>query len=338
VSSTPVGPAGSVGLACGKVIFLGEHAVVYGIPAVAVGIERGVRAVATPIERGPTRLSVGVWGVEIDADDERDLGRALRALVEVSAAAGVEAPVHVEAQVDLPPGGGLGCSAALGVATARAIDPSADVATITERVMAWERVFHGNPSGIDAAVAARGGGIMFTKDVGDGTFPASSGRGPHLTEPIRIGAPLTLCIGNSGTGSSTRAMVEAVAHLRERRPEIVHKSFEGIKSLVRNARLAIEAGDLFALGRLMDLNQMLLSGIFVSTTEIEQMCAIARAEGAFGAKLTGAGGGGCVVALVHGDAEAQRVLAAWKGAGYEGFATRVAAEGRSGQSMSESAP
>jgi mevalonate kinase len=318
------GSAGGVGVACGKVIFLGEHAVVYGVPAVAVGIERGVRAVARPLERGPTRLAVAVWGVEIDANDERDLGRALRALVEVSAAAGVEAPVHIDAQVALPPGGGLGCSAALGVAAARAIDPGASVETIAERVMAWERVFHGNPSGIDAAVAARGGGISFTKGVG--------------IEPIRIGAPLTLCIGNSGTGSSTRAMVEAVAHLRERRPEIVHKSFEGIKSLVRNARLAIEAGDLFALGRLMDLNQMLLSGIFVSTTEIEQMCAIARAEGAFGAKLTGAGGGGCVVALVHGGAEAERVLAAWKGAGYDGFATRVAAEGRSGQSMSESAP
>ncbi len=318
------GNARGVGVACGKVIFLGEHAVVYGVPAVAVGIERGVRAVATPIERGPTRLAVAVWGVEIDANDDRDLGRALRALVEVSAAAGAEAPVHIDAQVDLPPGGGLGCSAALGVAAARAIDPAASVETIAERVMAWERVFHGNPSGIDAAVAARGGGISFTKGSG--------------IEPIRIGAPLTLCIGNSGTSSSTRAMVEAVAHLRERRPEIVHKSFEGIKSLVRNARLAIEAGDLFALGRLMDLNQMLLSGIFVSTTEIEQMCAIARAEGAFGAKLTGAGGGGCVVALVHGGAEAERVLAAWKGAGYDGFATRVAAEGRSGQSMSESAP
>jgi mevalonate kinase len=225
--------------------------------------------------------------------------------------------------VDLPPGGGLGCSAALGVACARAIDPGAPVETITERVMAWERVFHGNPSGIDAAVAARGGGISFTRDVG--------------IEPIRIGAPLNLCIGNSGTGSSTRAMVEAVAKLRERRPEVVHKSFEGIKSLVRNARLAIEAGDLFALGRLMDLNQMLLSGIFVSTTEIEQMCAIARTEGAFGAKLTGAGGGGCVVALVHGAAEADRVLVAWKAAGFDGFATRVAAEGHSGQSMSESA-
>ena len=314
------GAARHAGIACGKVIFLGEHAVVHGVPAVAVGIERGVRAYATPLESGPTRLIVREWGVEVATDDERDLGRALRAVVEAS---GIEAPVSIEAQVELPPGGGLGCSAALGVAVARALDPRALTNTITERVMAWERVFHGNPSGIDAAVTARGGCIAFTKGEGIRT--------------IRIGAPLTLCIGNTGVASSTRAMVEAVAHLRERRPEIVHKSFEGIKSLVRNARLAIEAGDQFALGRLMDLNQMLLSGIFVSTTEIEQMCAIARAEGAFGAKLTGAGGGGCVVALVHGSAEAERVLAAWKGAGYDGFATRVAAAGRSGQSMSESA-
>ncbi len=306
------------GIACGKVIFLGEHAVVHGVPAVAVGIERGVRAYATPLASGPTRLTVRAWGVDVSMDDEHDLARALRAVVEAS---GVEAPMAIDAQVDLPPGGGLGCSAALGVAVARAIDPRAMTNAITERVIAWERVFHGNPSGIDAAVTARGGCIAFTKGEGIRT--------------IHIGAPLTLCIGNTGVVSSTRSMVEAVEKLRERRPEVVHKTFEGIGALVRNAMLAIEAGDHFALGRLMDLNQMLLSGIFVSTSEIEQMCGIAREKGAFGAKLTGAGGGGCVVALVHGPAEAERVLEAWRAAGYSGFATRVADD--LDESMSESA-
>lgn len=307
------------GIACGKVIFLGEHAVVYGVPAVAVGIERGVRAYATPLESGPTRLIVRAWNVEVTADDSRDLGRALRAILDAS---GIETPMEIDAQVDLPPGGGLGSSAALGVAVARAIDPNAMTQLITERVMAWERVFHGNPSGIDAAVTARGGCIAFTKGEG--------------IRNIRIGAPLTLCIGNTGVASSTRSMVEAVAQLRARRPEVVHKSFEGIRALVRNAFLAIEAGDRFALGRLMDLNQILLSGIFVSTPEIEQMCAIARAEGAFGAKLTGAGGGGCVVSLVHGAAEAERVLEAWRAAGFNGFATRVA-DAEELDAMSESA-
>jgi mevalonate kinase len=136
---------------------------------------------------------------------------------------------------------------------------------------------------------------------------------------------ITLCLGSTGRASSTKSMVDAVARLKTRRPEVVAKAFEGIASLVRNARLAVEAGDRFALGRLMDLNQMLLSGLFVSTQEIERLCDLARAAGALGAKLTGAGGGGCVAALVDGAHVADRVLEAWKGEGFDGFTTSVAA-------------
>jgi mevalonate kinase len=190
--------------------------------------------------------------------------------------------------------------------------------------MAWERVFHGNPSGVDAAVSAQGGCVFFRK-------------GEPL-EPVRTRGALHLCIGHSGIASSTKSMVDSVARLRVRRPEIVAKTFDAVRSLVNNARLAIEAGDRFALGRLMDLNQMLLSGLFVSTTEIERMCAVARGAGAFGAKLTGAGGGGSVVALVPSSAAAEGVLAAWKAEKFDGFATCVALEARALALESETAP
>jgi mevalonate kinase len=288
------------------VILLGEHAVVYGSPAIAAGIDRGVRARARAAEDGVSRLVVEAWGVDIDERDPGDLGRALAAVLQAS---GSPAPLRVEAEVALPPGGGLGCSAALGVAVARAIDPEAPSTVVAERAAAWEHVFHGNPSGIDAACAAHGGCVQFTRGVG--------------LEPVYAGSPLVLCVGNTGAAASTREMVEGVAKLRERRPEVVRKAFDGITALVRNARLAIEAGDTFALGRLMDLNQMLLSGLFVSTTEIERMCGLARDAGALGAKLTGAGGGGCVVALVSGPDAADPVLEAWRGAGFEGFVTQV---------------
>jgi mevalonate kinase len=116
--------------------------------------------------------------------------------------------------------------------------------------------------------------------------------------------------------------------MRARRPEVVAKAFEGIRALANNARLAIEAGDRVALGKLMDLNQMLLSGLFVSSSEIERMCAAARQVGALGAKLTGAGGGGSVVALVPSSAVGEAVLKAWRGEGFDAFATTVAPETR----------
>jgi mevalonate kinase len=116
-------------------------------------------------------------------------------------------------------------------------------------------------------------------------------------------------------------MVDSVARLKARRPELVQKTLNGIHSLVSNARLCIEAGDLAGLGKLMDLNQMLLSGLFVSTEDIENACHVARQAGALGAKLTGAGGGGAVVALVESDPA--RVLAAWQKLGLRCFATAV---------------
>jgi mevalonate kinase len=300
------------GQACGKAILLGEHAVVYGVPALAVGIERGVRAVATPCA-GVSRLAVPGWGVEVAAGDRSDLGRALAAIAEASDLA---TSLAIEATVDLPPGGGLGCSAALGVAVARAIDPASDPETIAARVMAWERIFHGNPSGVDAAVASCGGCVEFTKGGESG--------GPARIEPVRLAAPLTVCIGHSGKSSSTVAMVESVARLRSERPQRVKEAFDAIRALVRAGRRALEWGDRASLGRLMDMNQMWLGALRLSTPAIDDLCRVARDHGAYGAKLTGAGGGGCVVAVVSGVPGAKHVLQGWRAAGFEGFATRVA--------------
>jgi mevalonate kinase len=274
------------------------------------------------MDRGPSRLLVRGWDIVVHENEQgHDLARAFRALLDASTPMG---PRWVEVETDLPPGGGLGCSAAIGVAIARALEPDLGEPAVQDRAMAWECVFHGNPSGVDAAVAARGGCVLFRRG--------------HPLEPVRVRGPLHLCVGNTGSASGTRAMVEGVAHLRARRPEVVDKSFEAIRTLVSNARLAIEAGDRFALGRLMDLNQMLLGGLFVSTPEIERMCALARGAGALGAKLTGAGGGGSVVALVPSQVVAEEVLAAWKGDGFEGFATCVAPETRARPLESEAAP
>jgi mevalonate kinase len=316
-----------VGHAFGKAILLGEHAVVYGVSAIAVGIDRGARAGATRLERGPSRLFVRGWNISVREDgDAHDLARAFRALLE---AARRELPLlephAVEVEASLPPGGGLGCSAAMGVAIARALDPHAGQQATLDRAMAWERVFHGNPSGVDAAVAARGGCVLFRRG--------------EPVEPIRARGPLQLCIGHTGIASSTKTMVEAVARARKRAEAAVDRSFEAIRLLVHAARSAIEGGDRVALGHLMDQNQALLAGLSVSTPAIEQMCELARRAGALGAKLTGAGGGGSVVALVASSSVAEAVLEAWKGEGLDGFAATVAQdEARPRGLESETAP
>jgi mevalonate kinase len=292
--------------ACGKIILFGEHAVVYGVPAIAAGIERG--AVAQARRSTGSRLLVGSRATSPDHDS--DLGRAFRALLGELAVRDVE----VEVSLELPPGCGLGVSATVAVATARAVldvvhPGETDPARVLGAAQAWERVFHGNPSGIDATTAALGGCLQFVR-----------GRGP---EPLLVGQPLAIAVAIAGPPASTRAMVEAVARLRDAQPSHVAEIFSGIARLVEQAKEPIAAGAPDELGQLMDENQMLLAELGVSTSGIDEACARARSAGAFGAKLTGSGGGGAVIALVKAPGDA--VISAWQSRGLECFTTAVPA-------------
>ena len=315
---TNVEPRMPLGMACGKVILLGEHAVVHGAPAIAVGIERGAHARAAPIGTGPCELVIRAWDVDVrEGEDAPMLARAFTSLVEATRARmQIEGrsftSCRVEASADLPPGGGLGCSAATGVAVARALDPLANAAEVSRRAMEWERVFHGNPSGIDAAVAARGGCVYFK-------------RGEPLV-PLRLRGELVLAVGSTGIASSTKSMVDAIARRLEADPAGTAELFDRIASQVRAARSALDAFDVHALGRAIEVNQSVLAALALSTPEIDTMCALANANGALGSKLTGAGGGGSVVALVDSVDAGEAVIAAWASAGYSGFVSRVRAQ------------
>jgi mevalonate kinase len=313
----------------GKVILVGEHAVVYGVPAIAAGIGLGAAARARALGAGETS-ALELGGRRWDAGGAEDTARAFTALLAAGAAEGggaeprEEGAVEVVAHSDLPAGGGLGSSAALGVAIAKAIEllrhRVADPDRALRGARAWEEVFHGTPSGIDTAAALHGGCFRFSR--------------AHGVHPIAPARALWLCVGWTGAGASTKAMVDSVAQLAARKPELVSRAMDGVRAVVQNAELCIEGGDLPALGKLMDMNQMILAGLMLSTEDIETLCAAARGAGALGAKLTGAGGGGSVIALVAGEDAAPPVLEAWKAAGFGGFVTSIEAGARRGEGRS----
>jgi mevalonate kinase len=221
---------------------------------------------------------------------------------------------------------GLGFSAAAGVALARAVEihsVGTDAADRVEaRAMAWERVFHGNPSGVDVAAAMHGGLLRFSRARGIRPLPGSSNR-----------AQLLLAIGLTGVPSATRTMVEQVASERRARPTQVDSLIDRIGRLVEEGIEAAGAADAARLGAVFDRNQELLSELGVSTPAMDRMCAEARSAGALGAKLTGSGGGGAVIALagfgppgtenadLHGVADA--VISRWRSLGWEAFSAAV---------------
>lgn len=291
----------------GKVILFGEHGVVHGRPALALAVERGAEVNATKLTSGPTRLHIAPWNVDIDTGDEANLGREplQKALKIARALYDDDLELALHATMRLPSGAGMGSSAALGVAVLRAMDEARGITRsndeIYERSLAWERVFHGNPSGVDNAMAAHGGMAMFRKG-----------------EPLTRIVPrhrVRIVAAFSGESSGTKEMVESVARQYEKDPVRVGKIFDGMEAIVLNGKLALEQGELKSLGQLMTLNHRLLSSLMLSTMVLEEMIAAAEKAGALGAKVTGAGGGGCMIALVDSDETHDAVTAAMQAMG-----------------------
>jgi mevalonate kinase len=215
----------------------------------------------------------------------------------------------------IPTGAGLGSSAALAVALSRSIDRTLGLGLTAEQIaaaaLAAEQVFHGQPSGLDHTVAQHGGFGLYRKGQGlqrlDSLPPAT--------------AALSLIVGHTGRARDTKGRVARVAELYRLDEKATAACFGRIDELVARGAAALRQGDLLALGAAMDRNQAELQTLEVSCSEIEEMCQLGRAAGALGAKLTGGGGGGCVVALAPGK-EAE-VAAAWQRAGYTSFVVKI---------------
>lgn len=285
--------------AFGKIILAGEHAVVYGCPAIATTLNLEVRVLARISEKS------GLFFVnpKIDPEHKSDdlFDQILPKLTQVFGK--VVSQLEFQVDSDLPGGCGLGSSAALSVALIRAVldflGESRDSKRIAAMALELEKIFHGNPSGVDHTVIAQEGLIWFQRG---------------FSVPIITPKKLNFVTAIASPHAGTLAAVQAVRRRYEADLMQTTRLFEQIAELTCAMRIQIEQGDLFKMGQLMTQNQILLQELGVSTSELDFLCDLAKQNGAFGAKLTGAGGGGCVIALV--EDQGADLQAAFQKAGY----------------------
>jgi mevalonate kinase len=283
------------GRAPGKVILLGEHSVVYGHPALAASIPRYVTVEVTPAADVRMELPGGI----------QTPFPLLEAATAMARDAGFQGGFHAVLRSDIPLGSGLGSSAALGVALARALKPGCTPAEAASLAMRVERVLHGAPSGVDPAACAHEGVIFYTRGE------------PPAVERVRGGAWIAVAL--SGIARGTHSTVLPLAERRQSDPGI-EPLLARLGELARAGRALFESGELDALGKSFDAAHAVLRDLGVSCAELEDSVAGLRRAGALGAKLTGAGGGGAAIGLARDERHA-RELATHSG----GFAVKVGA-------------
>lgn len=294
----------------GKAILFGEHAVVYGQPAIAVPVSQvTAKATVTPGIRAP-QGEIRILAPDIDLDailddlpEDQPLAAAVRAGL---AAFGVaRAPAFtLRVHSTIPVAGGLGSGAAVSVAILRAVSaflghPLSD-SEVSDLAFEVEKLHHGTPSGIDNTVVTYAQPVFFIKG--------------HPIEVFSIPTPFTLVVADTGIPSPTKIAVGDVRSAWQADGERYEAIFGAIGSLAKQARLAIETEGNAGLGPLMDQNHSLLQSLNVSSPELDRLVEAARAAGALGAKLSGGGRGGNMIALVEPE-QAAEVAAALEDAG-----------------------
>lgn len=298
--------------AAGKAILLGEHGVVYGRPAIAVPVS-DVRATAEVASLEP---GAGVVIAALDLDEtyrldwvyESDSARALQTTVRNTLrhldVRAEEQALRMVVHSQIPIARGLGSGTAVATALVRALAkhyghylaPSA----VSDLVYRTEIILHGTPSGIDNTVVAFEEPVYFVRE--------------RRADIISVGKPFSLVIGDTGVPSRTRDTVGDVRRMHQADGPRCEALFDSIAALVRSAREALASGEIVRLGQLMNENQLLLGELGVSSPELDRLIEAARASGSVGAKLSGGGRGGCMIALV-GEGAPDGVVSALAAAG-----------------------
>ena len=298
--------------ACGKVILLGEHAVVYGRPAIALPIPLAVEARVRKGGEG-VQLVIPRWGLEqkLKPGSTQGINGTLNTVLDSLAIA--DQPMTIEVMPHVPRAMGLGGSSALAVAVIRALDRGyslgLDDAAVNRLAFQCEQAAHGTPSGIDNTVATYGMPLLF-----------ENAKRPAFRE-LKLPEPLPLVIGITGRESLTATTVAQVRIAWQGQKARFEAIFEQMGQLTRAAADALADARFQELGQLMNLCQGYLNALQVSTPELEELIHLSRANGALGAKLTGGGGGGSMIALCP-DAQKQ-VADVIQAAGYKALQVTI---------------
>lgn len=295
------------GVGYGKVILFGEHFVVHGCDAIAAGIPNSV---IVEIEKSEKNEIITEKRVETES--------SLASIEAIEQSMGVKNKYKVHMSGDLPTYGGLGSSAAFSVALVRAIAQeegmTLDDKEVNKHAYAGEKIFHGNPSGIDNTIATYGGLIFFKR----GKTPQD-----NVFDRLELKKPLDIVISFSGKFSPTAKMVSRVKEMADSDPDQFQQIYDEEMEIVNVGKHGVERGKKYMLGALMNSNQMLLAELGVSDETNDKINRIALDAGALGAKLTGGGGGGCCIALAKNKEHAEKIIDEIKKAGFESFYTRI---------------
>lgn len=276
-----------------KIILLGEHAVVYGQPAIAIPIS-GLRATAAA---EPTTPGSGLQIVLSDTEvilpvkiqaETIDHPLNLMASQILSLLHELPPDLTITVKSEIPIASGLGSGAAISAVVGRvlssALHQPIDNTQLNNIVYQVEKLHHGTPSGIDNTVIVHERPVYFVKG--------------HPIDFFSVKGRFHFLIADTGVSALTRIAVGDVNKLYKDRPEHYQSIFESIGNLATQARTTLENGNPTELGSLMNQNHVLLKDLTVSSRELDQLVDAAQKAGAFGAKLSGGGRGGNMIALV----------------------------------------
>lgn len=314
-----IGHGDAVGdMGYGKIIVLGEHSVVYGRHAIAAPIPLNIRA-EVRAQAEQIDLLIPRWGVEMRLSQPEGSISSLHASITLIAERlGVaDRGMRIDVFPRVPRANGLGASAALAVSVIRAMARCFSI-QMSEREISnlafdVEKIAHGTPSGIDNTLATFGRPILFRKE-----HPTARPEIRDLATPQAI----PVVIGLSGVATLTAQTVGNVRAAWQKNPKRYEAIFNQIDNLALAGVDALARGDIAELGDLMNIDHGLLNALQVSSREIEDLVEIARRNGALGAKLTGGGGGGAMIAVAEPD-RIQPIASAMRAAGYNTFITEI---------------